>query len=61
MRLAAEAAVRVAGERGLLLMESFMFLYHAQHSAVARLVAEGAIGELRGFSSDFGIPALPAA
>jgi len=56
----AQAAVRVAGERGLLLMESFMFLYHAQHSAVARLVAEGAIGELRGFSSDFGIPALPA-
>jgi dTDP-3,4-didehydro-2,6-dideoxy-alpha-D-glucose 3-reductase len=56
----AETPVRVAGEHGLLLMESFMFLYHAQHAAVARLVAGGAIGELRGFASDFGIPALPA-
>jgi NDP-hexose-3-ketoreductase len=49
-----------ARERGLLLMESFMFLRHSQHAEVQKLVAEGVIGELRTFVSDFGIPPLPA-
>ncbi|MEU8552279.1 Gfo/Idh/MocA family oxidoreductase [Streptomyces roseoverticillatus] len=52
----AREAVSLARERGLLLMESFMFLHHAQHAEVARLVADGAIGDLRLFSSEFGIP-----
>jgi NDP-hexose-3-ketoreductase len=52
-------AVARARERGLLLMESFMFLRHSQHAEVRRLVAEGAIGDLRTFTGDFGIPPLP--
>lgn len=52
--------VMYARERGLLLMESFMFLRHSQHAAVRALVDEGAIGELRTFVSDFGIPPRPA-
>jgi dTDP-3,4-didehydro-2,6-dideoxy-alpha-D-glucose 3-reductase len=55
----AVATVRRARQRGLLLVESFMFLRHSQHAAVRRLVAEGAIGELRTFVADFGIPPLP--
>jgi NDP-hexose-3-ketoreductase len=55
---AVKAVVR-ARERGLLLMESFMFLRHSQHTEVRQLVAEGAIGSLRMFIGDFGIPPLP--
>ncbi|MEU5347098.1 Gfo/Idh/MocA family oxidoreductase [Streptomyces sp. NPDC020766] len=54
------AAVRVARERRLLLMESFMFLHHGQHAAVRRLVASGAIGEPRVFTAEFGVPRLPS-
>ncbi|MEV0275036.1 Gfo/Idh/MocA family oxidoreductase [Streptomyces sp. NPDC050610] len=54
----ARTAVRVARKRGLLLMESFMFLHHGQHAAVRRLVADGAIGELRSFTAEFGVPRL---
>jgi predicted dehydrogenase len=52
----AEDAVAVARARGLLLMESFMFLHHSQHAAVGELLADGVIGELRAFTSEFGIP-----
>lgn len=55
----AHEAVALARERGLLLMESFMFLHHSQHTAVQKLVADGAIGEIRAFSSEFGFPPLP--
>ncbi|MFM9441669.1 Gfo/Idh/MocA family protein [Streptomyces acidiscabies] len=51
-------AVRVARERRLLLMESFMFLHHGQHEAVRRLVDTGAIGEPRMFTAEFGVPRL---
>jgi len=57
-REAAEA-VALAEERGLLAMESFMFLHHSQHREVQRLVADGAIGKLRAFTSDFAFPPLP--
>ncbi|MET7395827.1 Gfo/Idh/MocA family oxidoreductase [Dactylosporangium sp. NPDC005572] len=49
----------LARERGLVLLENFMFLFHSQHSAVRKLVADGAIGELRGFGSAFTIPPKP--
>ncbi|MFE3497328.1 Gfo/Idh/MocA family protein [Streptomyces sp. NPDC059175] len=55
----AAKAVSLAREHGLLLMESFMFLRHSQHTRVRELVADGAIGTLRGFTADFGIPPLP--
>ncbi|SDW70264.1 Predicted dehydrogenase [Amycolatopsis xylanica] len=54
----AESAVALARDRGLLVMESFMFLHHRQHAEVRRLLDEGLIGEPRGFSADFGIPLL---
>ncbi|MGV9290765.1 Gfo/Idh/MocA family protein [Streptomyces sp. NPDC003719] len=56
----AEKAVAAARERGLLLMESFMFLHHSQHARVRELVADGLIGEVQLFSSEFGIPLRPA-
>ncbi|MFK0295376.1 Gfo/Idh/MocA family protein [Streptomyces sp. NPDC090442] len=48
-----------ARERGLVLLENYMFLYHSQHTAVHKALAEGAIGELRCFSSAFTIPPKP--
>lgn len=51
--------VGLAASRGLVLMENFMFLHHRQHAQVRRLVAEGAIGELRSMSAAFAIPELP--
>ncbi|GGS05591.1 oxidoreductase [Streptomyces humidus] len=55
-RAEAAEAVAAARERRLLLMESFMFLHHPQHAEVARLLADGVIGELRLFHGYFGIP-----
>ncbi|MEV5374527.1 Gfo/Idh/MocA family oxidoreductase [Streptomyces nondiastaticus] len=51
--------VSLARSRGLLLVENYMFTYHSQHEAVRRLLADGAIGELRAFSAAFTIPQLP--
>jgi NDP-hexose-3-ketoreductase len=51
--------VALAHERGLVLLENFMFLYHSQHASVRKLLADGAIGDLRGFSSSFTIPPKP--
>ncbi|GIG92123.1 Gfo/Idh/MocA family protein [Plantactinospora endophytica] len=50
----------LARRQGLVLYENFMFLRHSQHAAVARMVADGAIGELRGFAATFTIPPKPA-
>jgi dTDP-3,4-didehydro-2,6-dideoxy-alpha-D-glucose 3-reductase len=55
----AEALFELAGEQGLLLMENFMFLHHPQHERVAAMLAEGAIGEVRGFAAGFTIPPRP--
>lgn len=54
------ALVALARERGLALMENVMFVHHHQHAAVRRLVAEGAIGELRFFHASFAVPARAA-
>ncbi|MEU2287226.1 Gfo/Idh/MocA family oxidoreductase [Streptomyces sp. NPDC013178] len=55
----ADRLVSLARSRGLLLAENYMFTYHTQHEAVRRLVAGGAIGELRAFFAAFTIPRLP--
>jgi len=55
----AETLVARARAAGLLLMESFMFLHHSQHATVRAMLADGVIGELRVFSSAFGIPPRP--
>lgn len=51
--------LELAASRGLVLMENVMFVHHHRHRAVRRLVADGAIGELRSFHSAFTIPPLP--
>ncbi|MCP3821482.1 Gfo/Idh/MocA family oxidoreductase [Streptomyces sp. A3M-1-3] len=48
----------LARDRGLALMENIMFVHHPLHEAVRRLVADGAIGELRSLRAAFTIPAL---
>ncbi|MFJ8622706.1 Gfo/Idh/MocA family protein [Kitasatospora sp. NPDC093550] len=50
--------VGLAAARGLVLLENFMFQFHAQHRAVRDLLDQGAIGELRGVRAVFTIPAL---
>lgn len=57
----AQRMVALAKEKGLLIMENFMFLYHGQHQFVKDLIAKGEIGELRCFRSFFGFPPLDAA
>ena len=52
----AEDLVSAAAEHDRWLMDGFMFLHHSQHRTVRRLIDEGAIGEPRQFSSEFGIP-----
>lgn len=42
------------------LMENVMFVHHHMHAAVTKLVADGAVGELRAFEAAFTIPRLPA-
>ena len=54
----AQRMVALAKEKGLLIMENFMFLYHGQHQFVKDLIAKGEIGELRSFRSSFGFPPL---
>lgn len=57
--VATRRLVELAAARGLVLLENFMFQFHAQHRAVRDLIDQGAIGELRGLRAVFTIPALP--
>jgi NDP-hexose-3-ketoreductase len=52
----ARRLVALARRQGLVIMENFAFVWHSQHAAVRRLLAEGAIGELRAFSGEFAFP-----
>ncbi|MGW6270619.1 Gfo/Idh/MocA family protein [Streptomyces sp. NPDC055060] len=51
--------VALARESGRFMMENVMFVHHPLHDAVLKLVADGAIGELRAFQAAFAIPRLP--
>ncbi|MEW1818428.1 Gfo/Idh/MocA family protein [Streptomyces diastaticus] len=42
---------------GLVLHENTLFVHHGQHAVVRRLLAEGAIGELRALHAAFTVPA----
>ncbi|NEC66326.1 Gfo/Idh/MocA family oxidoreductase [Streptomyces sp. SID9727] len=48
----------LASSRDLVLMENVMFVHHRRHEAVRRLIADGALGELRSFHAAFTIPPL---
>ncbi|MFI2778841.1 Gfo/Idh/MocA family protein [Streptomyces sp. ALB3] len=49
----------LAAASGLALRENVMFVHHTQHAAVRRLVADGAIGQIRAFRAAFTVPRLP--
>jgi predicted dehydrogenase len=53
------ALLALARARGLVLRENVMFVHHAQHTAVRRLLAEGVVGRPRAFHAAFTIPELP--
>lgn len=57
---AAERIIEAAVSRQRVLMEDFMYRYHAQHAYVFDLLHSGFIGELRLFRSSFGFPPLPS-
>jgi predicted dehydrogenase len=48
-----------ADRRRLVLRENYMFPHHSQHRHVRRMLADGAIGDLRAFSAAFTIPPRP--
>ncbi|MDJ1136872.1 Gfo/Idh/MocA family protein [Streptomyces iconiensis] len=54
-----ERLLRLAAERGLVLLENVPFPHHAQHAAVRALLDDGVIGEVRGMASAFTIPPRP--
>lgn len=56
---AAERLVALAGRSGLVMMENYMFQYHAQQAAVKEIVRES-LGEIRLFRATFCFPPLPA-
>ena len=47
------AAFDLARERGLVLMEAFMYRHHPQTLRLSELVAQGAVGDLRSIRSHF--------
>jgi len=53
----AEAIVGAARKNNVFLMEAFMYRSHPQTASLARLVANGAIGELRMIQTSFGFRA----
>lgn len=55
----ASAMVATAQNKGLLILENFLFSHHSQHTWVKDLVDSGAIGEIRLLRSTFGFPPLP--
>jgi predicted dehydrogenase len=50
----AERAVECVRRNGIVLLEAFMYRMHPQMEALARLVREGAVGELRLIEASFG-------
>ncbi|MBN2310968.1 MAG: Gfo/Idh/MocA family oxidoreductase [Candidatus Hydrogenedentes bacterium] len=55
----AEALAALAAERGLLVMENFLFPLHSQHQWVSDRVSRGDLGDLWLFRSTFAFPPLP--
>jgi dTDP-3,4-didehydro-2,6-dideoxy-alpha-D-glucose 3-reductase len=49
----------LARQKGLVVMEDFMFEHHSQHAFLMRMLTDGTIGTIRRFSASFGFPGLP--
>ncbi len=54
----AKRMVDLAKEKGLALMEGYMFQYHKQHELVKELISNGTIGDMRIIRASFGFPPL---
>lgn len=54
----AQRMVARAREKGLVMMENFMFRYHSQHQFVFKLIENGELGEIRCIRASFGFPPL---
>ncbi len=50
--------VSKAKKRSLILLEGFMFIYHAQQIKAKSIIDKGFIGEIHSFSGNFGFPPL---
>ena len=51
-----EALLALAEDKGLVVRENYMFLYHSQLQKVKDLIADGTLGELRLIRASFGFP-----
>lgn len=51
-----ERLLKLAEEKGLLVHENYMFLYHSQLAKVKQLIADGVLGEIRLYRMSFGFP-----
>ncbi|NEE17571.1 Gfo/Idh/MocA family oxidoreductase, partial [Streptomyces sp. SID7499] len=49
----------LARDKGLVLSENVMFVHHARHAEVRRLIEDGAIGDVRAFHAAFTVPRPP--
>jgi len=52
----ADVLLELARKHGLVLHENYMFMFHAQLKAIAHMLAEGRIGEVRLIRLAFGFP-----
>ena len=57
----AQEMVENAQQYQVALMEGFMFQYHSQNLMVKKMLADGAVGEIRYFTGSFGFPPFPDA
>ncbi|WP_456785866.1 Gfo/Idh/MocA family protein [Cellulomonas sp. P5_C5] len=48
-----DKVLTAAADRGVVVMEAFMYRFHPQHALVHDLIAEGRIGEVRGVRASF--------
>ena len=51
-----EALLKLAEEKGLVVHENYMFLYHSQLAKIKSLIADGTLGEIRLYRMSFGFP-----
>ncbi len=55
-----DAIAQAAEEKGVKVMEGFMYRFHPQHDAVREIIESGVIGDVRTVSTRFAFPMKPA-
>ncbi|THF58693.1 MAG: Gfo/Idh/MocA family oxidoreductase [Methylophaga nitratireducenticrescens] len=55
-----DAITQAAKEKGVKVMEGFMYRFHPQHDAVREIIESGVIGDVRTVSTRFAFPMKPA-